>query len=124
MSKKVMAIVGVILIVAGALALFYRGIPYTSRDVVVDVIAQDFQTDDELVGPRSSVVGHSPFVILSADASIREWDRHGNPSQKAEQRLAGVGVLVTQISNPSPRRSSSWSICSSTRMSRGRRLAD
>ncbi len=37
MSKKVMAIVGVILIVAGALALFYRGIPYTSRDVVVDV---------------------------------------------------------------------------------------
>jgi hypothetical protein len=37
MSKKVMVIVGVILIVAGALALFYRGIPYTSRDVVVDV---------------------------------------------------------------------------------------
>jgi hypothetical protein len=37
MSKKVIAIVGVILIMAGALALFYRGIPYTSRDVVVDV---------------------------------------------------------------------------------------
>lgn len=37
MSKKVIAIIGVILIVAGALALFYRGIPYTSRDVVVDV---------------------------------------------------------------------------------------
>ena len=37
MSKKVMIIVGVILIMAGALALFYRGIPYTSRDVVVDV---------------------------------------------------------------------------------------
>ena len=37
MSNKVIAIVGVILIVAGAFALFYRGIPYTSRDVVVDV---------------------------------------------------------------------------------------
>jgi hypothetical protein len=37
MNKKIVAIVGVILIIAGALALFYRGIPYTSRDVVVDV---------------------------------------------------------------------------------------
>jgi hypothetical protein len=37
MSKKVIAIIGVVLIMAGALALFYRGIPYTSRDVVVDV---------------------------------------------------------------------------------------
>jgi len=37
MRNKTLAIVGVILIVVGALALFYRGIPYTSRDVVVDV---------------------------------------------------------------------------------------
>ncbi len=37
MNNKALAIVGVILIVAGALALFYRGIPYTSRDVVLDV---------------------------------------------------------------------------------------
>ena len=37
MSKKALAIIGVVLIMAGALALFYRGIPYTSRDVVVDV---------------------------------------------------------------------------------------
>lgn len=37
MSKKGIAIIGVILIMAGALTLFYRGIPYTSRDVVVDV---------------------------------------------------------------------------------------
>jgi hypothetical protein len=37
MSKKVIAIIGVVLIMAGALALFCRGIPYTSRDVVVDV---------------------------------------------------------------------------------------
>ena len=37
MSKKLIAIIGVVLIMAGALVLFYRGIPYTSRDVVVDV---------------------------------------------------------------------------------------
>jgi hypothetical protein len=37
MSKKGIAIIGVVLIVTGALALFYRGIPYTSRDVLVDV---------------------------------------------------------------------------------------
>ncbi|MCA9120441.1 MAG: DUF3185 domain-containing protein [Planctomycetaceae bacterium] len=37
MSKKVLAVIGIVLIMAGALALFYRGIPYTSRDVVVDV---------------------------------------------------------------------------------------
>ena len=37
MRINAMAIVGVILIAAGAMALFYRGIPYTSRDVVIDV---------------------------------------------------------------------------------------
>lgn len=37
MSKRYIAVIGVVLILAGALALFYRGIPYTSRDVVVDV---------------------------------------------------------------------------------------
>ena len=37
MRNNVMAIVGVILIAAGAMGLFYRGIPYTSRDVVIDV---------------------------------------------------------------------------------------
>jgi hypothetical protein len=37
MRSKVMTIVGIVLIVAGSLALLYRGIPYTSRDVIVDV---------------------------------------------------------------------------------------
>ena len=37
MRNKSLAIIGVVLILAGALALFYKGIPYTSRDVVVDV---------------------------------------------------------------------------------------
>ena len=37
MRNKVLAVIGSILIGAGAVALSYRGIPYTSRDVVVDV---------------------------------------------------------------------------------------
>ena len=37
MRNKSLIVVGVILIAAGAMALVYRGIPYTSRDVVVDV---------------------------------------------------------------------------------------
>ncbi len=37
MRSKALVIVGAILIGTGALALFYRGIPYTSRDVVIDV---------------------------------------------------------------------------------------
>ena len=37
MRNKALAVIGVVLIIGGALALFYRGIPYTSRDVVIDV---------------------------------------------------------------------------------------
>lgn len=37
MRKNVLVIAGVVLIAVGAIALTYRGIPYTSRDVVVDV---------------------------------------------------------------------------------------
>ena len=36
MRNKALVVVGVILIGAGALALSYGGIPYTSRDVVID----------------------------------------------------------------------------------------
>ena len=37
MSNKALVFFGVILIAAGAMGLFYRAIPYTSRDVVIDV---------------------------------------------------------------------------------------
>jgi len=37
MRNRLLAIVGVVLIVAGGVSLFYRGIPYKSRDVVIDV---------------------------------------------------------------------------------------
>ena len=37
MRHKTLVFVGVILIAAGAMGVFYRAIPYTSRDVVIDV---------------------------------------------------------------------------------------
>jgi hypothetical protein len=37
MRNKLLIVIGLVLIGAGAVALSYRGIPYTSRDVVVDV---------------------------------------------------------------------------------------
>ena len=36
MRYKVLVLIGFVLIGAGAIALSYRGIPYTSRDVVID----------------------------------------------------------------------------------------
>ena len=37
MRNKALVFVGVVMIAAGAMGLFYRVIPYTSRDVVIDV---------------------------------------------------------------------------------------
>ena len=37
MRNKVLALMGLVLIGAGAVTLSYRGIPYRSRDVVIDV---------------------------------------------------------------------------------------
>ncbi len=37
MRNKVLAVIGLFMIGAGAVALSYRGIPYRSRDVVIDV---------------------------------------------------------------------------------------
>lgn len=37
MRRISLVVIGVILIAVGAVALTYRGIPYSSRDVVVDV---------------------------------------------------------------------------------------
>jgi hypothetical protein len=57
MSKKVIAIIGVVLIVTGALALFYRGIPYTSRDVVVDVGAITATAVSDKTWPVPPIMG-------------------------------------------------------------------
>ena len=37
MRNRLIAVIGLLLIGAGAVALSYRGIPYRSRDVVIDV---------------------------------------------------------------------------------------
>jgi len=57
MSKKVIAIIGVVLIVTGALALFYRGIPYTSRDVVVDVGPITATAESDKTWPVPPIMG-------------------------------------------------------------------
>lgn len=57
MSKIILVIVGVILIVAGGLALFYRGIPYTSRDVVVDVGPITATAESEKTWPVPPILG-------------------------------------------------------------------
>ncbi|HUG18052.1 MAG TPA: hypothetical protein VMM56_03700 [Planctomycetaceae bacterium] len=57
MRNKMLAIVGAILIVAGAVALFYRGIPYTSRDVVLDVGPLTATAESEKTWPVPPILG-------------------------------------------------------------------
>jgi hypothetical protein len=57
MRNNVLAIVGVILIAAGAMALFYRGIPYTSRDVVIDVGPLKATADTSKTWPVPPILG-------------------------------------------------------------------
>jgi hypothetical protein len=57
MRNNVLAIVGVILIAAGAMALFYRGIPYTSRDVVIDVGPLKVNADTNKTWPVPPILG-------------------------------------------------------------------
>ncbi len=57
MRNNVLAIVGVILIAAGAIALFYRGIPYTSRDVVIDVGPLKVNADTNRTWPVPPILG-------------------------------------------------------------------
>ena len=57
MRNNVLAIVGVILIAAGAMVLFYRGIPYTSRDVVIDVGPLKVNADTNRTWPVPPILG-------------------------------------------------------------------
>ncbi|MEK6261665.1 MAG: DUF3185 domain-containing protein [Planctomycetota bacterium] len=57
MRNKALAFVGVVLIVAGAMALFYRGIPYTSRDVVIDVGPLKATAETSKTWPVSPILG-------------------------------------------------------------------
>ena len=57
MRNKALAFIGVVLIIGGALALFYRGIPYTSRDVVIDVGPVTATTESSKTWPVPPVAG-------------------------------------------------------------------
>jgi hypothetical protein len=53
----ILSLIGVILIVGGGVSLFYRGIPYTSRDVVLDVGPVTATTESEKTWPISPILG-------------------------------------------------------------------
>lgn len=52
-----LVIVGAILIAAGAIGLFYRGIPYTSRDVIIDVGPVKATADTKRTWPVPPILG-------------------------------------------------------------------
>jgi len=57
MRNKFMVCVGVVLIAAGGLILFFRGIPYTSRAVVIDVGPLKATAESDKTWPVSPIVG-------------------------------------------------------------------
>ena len=54
---KPMALVGVVLVVLGVLALVYEGITYTSRETVIDIGPLHATADREKTLPLSPVLG-------------------------------------------------------------------
>lgn len=57
MSRATLIIFGMIFIAAGALALFYRGIPYTSQDVVIDAGPITATAESRRTWPISPILG-------------------------------------------------------------------
>lgn len=57
MRNKVLTFIGVILIAAGAMGLFYRGVPYTSRDVVIDARTLRATADSNKTWPVPPILG-------------------------------------------------------------------
>ncbi len=52
-----MAVIGVVLVVLGVLALAYQGINYTSRETIIDIGPVHATADREKTLPLSPVVG-------------------------------------------------------------------
>ncbi len=57
MRNRALLVVGLMLIAVGALALFYKGIPYTSRDVVIDAGPITATAETSKTWPVSPIVG-------------------------------------------------------------------
>jgi len=74
---KPMAIVGLVLIVAGIVALIYRDIPYTTRETVVDIgpIQATAERDRTLRVPTAlgalAIVGGVALVVVGGRKSLR-----------------------------------------------------
>jgi len=74
---KPMAIVGLVLIVAGIVALVYRGIPYTTRETVVDIgpIQATAERDRMIEVPTAIgalvIVGGVALVVAGGRKSLR-----------------------------------------------------
>lgn len=72
---KTMTVIGVLLIVAGVLALVYRGITYTTREEVLKLGPLEATTETEKTIPLPPVVGVAAIaggVILLVAASRRK----------------------------------------------------
>jgi uncharacterized membrane protein HdeD (DUF308 family) len=73
---KPMALVGLVLIVAGIAALIYRGIPYTTRETVVDIgpIQATAERDRTLRLPTAvgalAIVGGVALVVAGGRKSM------------------------------------------------------
>ena len=61
-SRKLMAVAGVALIVAGLLALAYQQVSYTTRETVVDVGPFEATAETEKTIPLSPIVGIAAVV--------------------------------------------------------------
>jgi len=71
---KPMSIVGVVLIVLGAVALVYQGITYTSRETVLDVGPLHATADRQKTLPLSPVLGIVAVVggVVLVAAGLRK----------------------------------------------------
>jgi hypothetical protein len=67
MRNSVLAIIGVILIAGGAMGLFYRVIPYTSRDVVIDLGPIKATADTNRTWPVPPILG---AVAIAAGVAL------------------------------------------------------
>ncbi|MCY2969026.1 MAG: DUF3185 domain-containing protein [Planctomycetota bacterium] len=63
MRNSVLIVIGVLLIAVGAVALFYRGIPYVSRDVVIDIGPVTATSESNKTWPVPPILGGGVIAV-------------------------------------------------------------
>ncbi len=63
MRNNVLIVIGVLLIAVGAVALFYRGIPYVSRDVVIDIGPVTATSQSSKTWPVPPILGGAVIAV-------------------------------------------------------------